>query len=240
MKAMEGRVAVVTGAGRGLGRALAQALDAEGCSLVLGARTAPEIDALASTLHNAVALQTDVRQARDVQQLVSAAVAEFGRLDIMINNAGVLVYGPAEAVNADQVDAVIDTNLKGVIHGSVAALKVMAPQRSGLIVNVASIAGKLHLANESIYGASKWGVVGYTGALRLEAARHGVKVTCVCPGGIDTPAWREMDFYPFPEGIEPERDFMDPAEVAASIVDVARRSDRFVVPELLLAPLIHR
>jgi 2-deoxy-D-gluconate 3-dehydrogenase len=240
VRALDGKVAVVTGAGRGLGKAVAEALDAEGCSVVLGARSTPEIDALAATLQSAVAVQTDVRSARDVDQLVGAAVAEFGRLDIMVNNAGVLLYGPAETVNADQVDATIDTNLKGVIYGSVAALRAMAPQRSGLIVNVASVAGKLHLPNESIYGASKWGVVGYTGVLRLEAAAHGVKVCCICPGGIDTPAWREMDFYPFPEGIDPERDFLDPAEVATSIVDVARTSDRFVVPELVVAPLLHR
>lgn len=235
---LAGRVVCITGAGRGLGRALAEAFSAEGCSLVLGARTSGEIDELASRLGKSIAVQTDVRVAADCDRLVEAAVAEFGRLDVMINNAGLAVYGPVESTTADAVDAMIDTNVKGVIYGSQAAFRVMKAQRSGLIVNISSIAGKLHLPNEAVYNASKWAVNGFTGTLRLEAAPHHVRVSCVCPGGIDTPFWRAMDFYPFPEGIEPASDFMRADEVAQTVVELARKSDRYVVPEVVMVPLL--
>jgi NAD(P)-dependent dehydrogenase (short-subunit alcohol dehydrogenase family) len=237
-KPLSGRIVCITGAGRGLGRALAEAFARDGAMLVLGARTSAEIDELASELGNAIAVQTDVRIADDVDRLVGAAVAEFGRLDVMINNAGLAIYGPVESATPDQVDAMIDTNVKGVIYGSQAAFRVMKEQRSGLIVNISSIAGKLHLPNESVYNASKWAVNGFTGTLRMEAAKFGVKVSCVCPGGIDTPFWKAMDFYPFPEGIDPSRDFMSAAEVAESVVELARKSDRYVVPEVVMLPLI--
>lgn len=235
---MKGKVVCITGAGRGLGKALAEQFSAQGASLVLGARTTPEIDELAQKLGDALAVQTDVRSALDCHRLVEAAVAEYGRLDVMVNNAGVAIYGPLDAANETDVDLMVDTNVKGTIHGSVAAYKVMKEQRGGLIVNISSIAGKLHLPNEAVYCATKWAVTGFTGTLRLEAAPHDVKVTCVHPGGIDTPFWRAMDYYPFPETIDPTRDFMDPEDVARTVVQIALTSDRYVVPEVTMVPLI--
>ncbi len=238
MKRMVGKVVCITGAGRGLGMALAERFSAEGASLVLGARTTPEIDDLAARLGDAIAIQTDVRSAGDCHRLVDAAVAEFDRLDVMINNAGLAIYGPADTLTEHDIDLMVDTNLKGVIHGSVAAFRVMKVRRSGLILNISSIAGKLHLKNEAVYGATKWAVNGFSGALREEAAAYNVKVTTVCPGGIDTPFWRAMDYYPFPDHIDPARDFLKPEEVAEAVVDVAVKSDRFVVPEIVIVPLI--
>ena len=237
---LSGKVVCITGAGRGLGAALARRFHADGAQLVLGARTTPEIDALAEELGRALAVQTDVRVASDVHRLVDAAVTEFGRLDVMVNNACVAVYGPADVYTPDDIDLVLDTNVKGVIHGSMAALRVMKAQRAGLIVNVGSIAGKWHLPQESLYCASKWAVTGYTGTLRLEAAAWDVKVSCVMPGGIDTPFWRSMDTWPFGEELDPARDFMDPDEVAATIVDLARGSARYVVPEVVMVPMVPR
>lgn len=238
MKRLEGKVVCITGAGRGLGKALAERFSAEGASLVLGARTTPEIDDLAARLGDAIAVQTDVRSATDCHRLVDAAVAEYDRLDVMINNAGLAIYGPVENVTEHDVDLMVDTNVKGVIHASVAAFKVMKQQRSGLIMNISSIAGKLHLPNESVYGATKWAVNGFTGTLRLEAAAYDVRVTTVCPGGIDTPFWKAMDYYPFPEHVDPSRDFMRPEEVAESILEVALKSDRYVMPEIVMVPLV--
>lgn len=238
MKRLKGKVVCITGAGRGLGKALAERFSAEGASLVLGARSTPEIDDLASKLGDAIAIQTDVRSATDCARLIDAAMAEYERLDVMINNAGLAIYGPAEGMSEDAIDLMVDTNIKGVIHGSLAAWRVMKEQRHGLIMNISSIAGKLHLPNESVYGATKWAVNGFTGTLRLEAAAYGVRVTTVCPGGIDTPFWKEMDYYPFPDHIDPARDFMRPEEVAESVVEVALKSERYVIPELVMVPLI--
>ena len=236
---LAGKVVVVTGAGRGLGRSIAKAFSAEGASLVLGARTLPEIEELAEELGDAVALQTDVCSVGELQRLAELAVAEFGRLDVWVNNAGLAVYGPFEHTSEEDFDRMWLTNVKGTYFGAQAAYKVMIQQRSGLILNISSIAGKWHLPNESAYNATKWAVNGLSGTLRMEAEAHNIKVTTVCPGGIDTPFWRAMDFYPFPVGeVDPERDFMDPDEVARTVVQVALTSDRYVIPEVVMLPMM--
>lgn len=238
-KPMKGKVVCITGAGRGLGRAIAEAFAAQGASLVLGARTASEIDELASHLGDAIAVQTDVRSVADIYKLVEAATAEFGRLDVMINNAGLAIYGPFESVTEHDLDVMWETNVKGAFFGSQAALRVMKQQRSGLIINVGSIAGKWHMPNESAYNATKWALTGFTGTLRMEAQPYGVRVTAVCPGGIDTPFWKGMDFYPFPtDKIDPARDFLKPEDIANTLVHIALAPERYCVPEVMILPVI--
>ena len=238
-RSLQNTVVCITGASRGLGASLARAFDARGARLVLAARTDRQLAEVAAGCREAATFACDVRDPDQTSALVAFAVERFGRLDVMVNNAGLAVYGPVLDSTPADVDAMIDTNVKGVIYGSQAALRVMKEQQSGLIVNVSSIAGKLHLPNEAVYNASKWAVNGFTGTLRLEANGHGVKVTCACPGGIDTPFWEGMARYPFPtDKIVPERDFMSPDEVAESIVQVAETSDRYVVPEIVMLPMI--
>lgn len=241
------RVVCITGAGRGLGASLARRFGKGGCDVVLGARTAPEIDAVAEELAGqgigTLAVQTDVRLALECDRLVDAALAEFGRLDILINNAGVAVYGPADELTPADVDLMLDTNLKGAIFGSLAAFRVMKQQVPlngcrGRIINISSIAGKRLLPQESVYCASKWGLNGFTGTLAMEASPWGIHVTAVCPGGIHTPFWRSVETYPFPDHIEPERDFLDPDEVAEGVWQVANTSARYAVPEVTMLPLI--
>lgn len=234
---LAGRVVCVTGAGRGLGRALAEACAAEGARLVLGARTVPELEAVAAAT-GGVAVPTDVRDPLEVDRLVETAIAEFGQLDVMINNAGLAVYGPLESMTPEDVAAMLDTNVKGTIWGSRAALRVMKARRSGHIVNISSIAGKMHLPNESVYCASKWAVNGFTGVLRQEAQPHGVKVTVVCPGGIDTPFWKALDFHPFPDHLDPERDFMKAEEIAQTVIAVLTGSPGYTIPEVVMVPMV--
>ena len=244
-RALEGTVACVTGAGRGLGAAVAEGLAAQGAAVVLASRTVSELSRLADSLADrhgvpCLAVPTDVRDKARVDALIDATLARFGRLDTMVNNAGLAVYGPVEDITPAALDAMLDTNVKGTIWGSMAALRAMKPRGRGLIVNVSSVAGKLHLPRESAYNASKWAVNGFTGTLRLEAEPHGIKVSCVCPGGIDTPFWQGMATLPFPPQIEPRRDFMRPEEVARTIVQLALGSDGYVVPEVVMVPLIRR
>lgn len=233
---MNGKVVCITGASRGLGAALARAFDAEGARLVLAARTMDELEAVASSCRDAVAVQTDVRVQAEVQALIDAAVGEFGALDVMVNNAGLAIYGPVGSYAPHEIDLILDTNVKGLIHGCQAAFAVMKGRRSGLILNINSVAGKMHLPNESVYNASKWAVTGYTGTLWLEAQKHGVKVCNVCPGGIDTPFWRTQEFLPFPDKFDPQRDFMQPDEVARTVVEIACGSDGYVVSEVVMQP----
>jgi len=238
VKALAGKVVCITGAGRGLGRSLAEAFAAQGAQLVLGARSADEIDALASRLGNAIAVQTDVRSAEDCERLVQAAVAEFGRLDVMVNNAGLAIYGPFETMEPRDIDVMVDTNVKGLLYASLAAFRVMKEQRSGHIVQISSIAGKLHLTNESVYCATKWAVNGFSGVLRQETAAFDVKVTTMCPGGINTPFWSSQEFLPFPDHVDPTRDFLSPDEVAAAVIEAVNRSARCEVPEIVMVPMV--
>ena len=236
---LAGTVVCVTGASRGLGEAIARAFAAEGASLVLGARSIDDLERLARELGDAMALQTDVRNIADVFGLVEAAVAEHGHLDVMVNNAGVAIYGPFEEVTEQDLDTMLATNVKGAFFGSQAAYQVMKAQHAGLIVNIGSISGRLHLPGEAAYGATKWALAGLTGVLRKEAEKHGVRVTCVYPGGIDTPFWKAMDYYPFPaDRVDPERDFLRPEVVAKAVVDLARLPPEAAVPELVITPML--
>jgi NADP-dependent 3-hydroxy acid dehydrogenase YdfG len=235
---LKGKVVCITGASRGLGKALAEAFDAEGARLVLGARTAPELDEVAASCQDAIAVQTDVRDPREVQALIDAAVGEYGQLDVMINNAGLAVYGPAGSYTPDDIDRIIDTNVKGVIHGSQCAYQVMKPQRSGRIFNISSTAGKMHLPNESVYNASKWAVTGFTGTLAMEARAYNVQVSNICPGGIATPFWKSQEFLPFPDKYDPERDFMQPEKVARVVVELACTPAELVASEIVLQPML--
>lgn len=237
MSALNGKIVCITGASRGLGEALARAFDAQGCRLVLASRNQARIDALGASLSDAISVQTDVCIREDLDRLVDAAVGEFGRLDVIVNNAGLAVYGPAESTSEEAVHQMIDTNLKGVIFGSQAAYRVMKAQRAGHIINISSIAGKLHLPNEAVYNASKWGVNGFSGTLALEARAYGVKVSTICPGGINTPFWKEQEFYPFPDHLDPERDFLDPNEVAGSVVHMASLPQNCLAGDMVMLPM---
>jgi len=239
MSVLSESVVAITGASRGLGAALARAFDREGGTLVLGARTMDALEEVAHSCRNATALHCDVSRAGEVQAFVRTAAARHGRLDILINNAGVAVYGPFLDTTERDFDTMMATNVKGVYFGSQAALGVMKEQRRGLIVNIASIAGARHLVNESAYCASKWAVQGLTGVLQLEAAPWNVRVTSIVAGGINTPFWSDRALTPFSrQRIDPARDFMSADEIAQIVVDVAKKSDRIVLPEVVCLPLL--
>ena len=186
---IEAKVIAITGAGRGIGRAIALHLAARGASVVLGARREAEIDAVAREIQAAggqcTAVSTNVTRRADLDRLVDLACRRFGRLDVMVNNAGI---GPLSRFDALQVadwDATIDVNLKGVLYGIAAALPVFARQRSGHVINVVSTAGLKILPTMGVYAATKNAVRTATEALRQEAGPH-LRVTEVSPGFIDT------------------------------------------------------
>lgn len=182
------RIAIVTGGGSGIGEALCRALASRGDTVVVadidGAaaqRVASDIGARAS------ATKVDVRDAVAVQELVDDTVAEHGRLDLIVNNAGIGVGGDVLELTVAHWDRIIDINLRGVVHGIQAAYPVMARQRRGHIVNIGSVAGLTPPPYLTPYVATKHAVVGLSLALRGEAKAHNVGVTVVCPGWTDTP-----------------------------------------------------
>jgi 3alpha(or 20beta)-hydroxysteroid dehydrogenase len=236
---IEGRTVCVTGASRGLGESLARAFHARGARLILGARSADALEALADSLPGSRFRTCDVRRVSDLERLVEIAEEELGGLDVMINNAGVSVYGPFLETTEADFDEMLATNVKGTYFGSQLAFRAMKARRHGTIVNVSSIAGVRHLPNESAYSATKWAVQGLTGILHHEAAPYGVRVTSLVAGGIATPFWNDRAFVPFPTAqIDPAKDFMDPDEVASVVVDVVEKSDRFLMPEVVCLPML--
>jgi NAD(P)-dependent dehydrogenase (short-subunit alcohol dehydrogenase family) len=181
-------VAVVTGGGSGIGEALSRALAARGDTVVVADIDGASAERVAGEIGGqAVAAKIDVRDATSVQALVDDTVARHGRLDVMVNNAGIAVGGDALELTLAHWDRIIDINLRGVVHGFHAAYPVMARQRSGHIVNTASMAGLTAPAYLAPYVAVKHAVVGMSLSLREEAKAHNVNVTAVCPFWVDTP-----------------------------------------------------
>jgi NAD(P)-dependent dehydrogenase (short-subunit alcohol dehydrogenase family) len=188
----QGRVAIVTGAASGIGKALSGALARRGATVVLAdideAGVKAAADALAAGPPGRVSGVTlDVTDAEAVASLVRRTAQDHGHLDFMFNNAGIGIVGPVHELTLAHWKRVIDVNLHGVVHGVVAAYPVMIDQGRGHIVNTASLAGLLPSPMLTPYGTTKHGVVGLSESLRMEAAAHGVRVSVVCPGVIDTP-----------------------------------------------------
>jgi NADP-dependent 3-hydroxy acid dehydrogenase YdfG len=178
---LEGKVALVTGASRGIGAAVARRLADAGVALGLGSRSGDDLG-----IDGAVATATDVRDPAAVDALVAATVEAHGRLDIVVANAGVGAYGPFLELDPEQLELMIDVNLKGVLYTARAALPHLLAGGGGDFVSLASVAGVNAFPGEAVYNASKFGQVGFTRALDLELRSHGVRCTSICPGGVAT------------------------------------------------------
>ncbi|MGR7025218.1 SDR family NAD(P)-dependent oxidoreductase [Geodermatophilus sp. URMC 62] len=186
------RIAIVTGGASGIGRALGAALVRRGDQVVLADVDGAAAEGTAERLTaagpgTATAAAVDVRDADAVAALVDGTAERHGRLDLLVNNAGLGIGGPAEELSPAHWDRTIDVNLRGVVHGVQAAYPLMLRQGHGHIVNTASLAGLLPAPGMGPYATTKWAVVGLSLSLRAEAASRGVRVSVVCPGGIDTP-----------------------------------------------------
>jgi NAD(P)-dependent dehydrogenase (short-subunit alcohol dehydrogenase family) len=189
---MQGRVAFVTGGASGIGRAIGGALVARGASVVLADVNASGAAAVARELvsggaGSATSVSLDVTDPRGFEQAVAAAHTDHGRLDLLFNNAGIGVGGPVEELARAHWERTLDVNLRGVVHGVRAAYPLMIEQGFGHIVNTASLAGLLPFPLGVPYAMTKHAVVGLSVSLRAEARVHGVRVSAVCPGVIDTP-----------------------------------------------------
>jgi 3-oxoacyl-[acyl-carrier protein] reductase len=185
---LHGQAAVVTGGSRGIGRAIAGALAAAGMDVVIGARAESEIDRVAEELTAAgggrvVGVRCDVRGRRDCERLVARAVEVFGRLDVLVNNAGVGIFKPVAEMSGDEWLQQIETNLSGVFFCASAALPHLA-KRGGWIVNIGSLAGKNAFPGGAAYNATKFGLIGFSEALMQEVRHDGVRVTCIMPGSV--------------------------------------------------------
>ncbi|HVF78411.1 MAG TPA: SDR family NAD(P)-dependent oxidoreductase [Solirubrobacteraceae bacterium] len=177
---LDGKVALVTGASRGIGAAVALRLADAGVALGLASRSGDDLG-----IGGAVSMNTDVRDPVQVEALVAATVEAHGRLDIVVANAGVGAYGPFLELDPEQLEAMIDVNLKGVLYTARATLPQLI-ENKGDFVSVASVAGVNAFPGEAVYNASKFGQVGFVRSLDIELREHGVRCSNICPGGVAT------------------------------------------------------
>jgi 3-oxoacyl-[acyl-carrier protein] reductase len=187
---MKDKVAVITGASRGIGRSIALSLAGEGAKIVVSARNSAELENLVAEISDkggeAIAVAGDVAVTADADRLVDAAVAAYGRLDILVNNAGITRDGLLLRMKDEDWDAVLNVNLKGAFLCTRAAAKVMSKQRYGRIINISSVVGEMGNAGQANYCASKAGLLGLTKSVARELARRNVTVNAVTPGFIVT------------------------------------------------------
>jgi NADP-dependent 3-hydroxy acid dehydrogenase YdfG len=187
---IQGKVIVITGASSGLGAASARLLSSQGAKVVLGARRLERIQALADEFNangaEALAVQTDVTQCDQVKALVEAAIQAHGRIDVMINNAGLMPHSPLERLKVEDWDRMIDVNIKGVLYGIAAALPYMQQQKSGQFINVSSVAGHKVRPGSAVYAATKHAVLALSEGLRQEVKPYNIRTTVISPGAVAT------------------------------------------------------
>jgi len=183
---IQGKVVVITGASSGLGEATSRHLAGQGATLVLGARRLDRLQALADELSlgaNA-AVATDVTKLDDVKHLVDVALKMHGRVDVMLNNAGLMPHSPLERLKVEDWDRMIDVNFRGVLYGVAAALPVMKAQKRGHFINVSSVAGHKVRAGSSVYAATKAAVRMFSEGLRQEMKPYNIRTTIISPGAV--------------------------------------------------------
>ena len=188
MNTLNGKVALVTGAGRGIGKAIAVSLAKSGCRLILAARTREQLDDVAKTIGNeAVVIPTDLTRDDELDRLVEQSSKTWGSVDILINNAGWGKRAPVIRANVEDWDQTLRLNLRAPMILAQKLLPAMVAKGEGAVINIGSVSGKTGEANGAAYSASKFGLIGFTQSLYEEVREHGIKVSVILPGFVDTP-----------------------------------------------------
>jgi NAD(P)-dependent dehydrogenase (short-subunit alcohol dehydrogenase family) len=216
---LSGRVALVTGGSRGIGRATALALAREGAAVAAAARSAEGLDETARLVREAggraLALPTDITSRDDVHRMVAAATEQLGPIDILVNNAGIALFAPVLEAKPEDWQAMFAVNLIAPLLCTQAVLPSMMARRRGWIINISSSAGIKGYVEQSGYCASKHGLLGFAKVLALETQRHGIRVHTLCPGAVDTDMARQN------RNIDDPSDWMQPEEIAETVVFLA-------------------
>jgi NADP-dependent 3-hydroxy acid dehydrogenase YdfG len=239
---IEGKVVVITGASSGLGEATAQLLSKEGATVVMGARRIDRIQSLAGKFAaaggKALAVATDVTKREQVKNLVDAAVQKFGRIDVMLNNAGLMQQSPLERLKIDEWDNMIDINIKGVLYGIAAALPHMQRQKAGHIINVSSVAGHKVTPAGTVYCATKHAVRVISEGLRQEVKPYNIRTTIISPGAVATELPNHITDEQSAAGIQKFYEgFAIPADsFARTVVFAMSQPDDVDINEILFRP----
>ncbi len=231
---LAGKVAVVTGASRGIGRQVAVLLAQEGASVVLAARTEQDLaltaDEIQSKGGDAFPVRTDITDENQVENLIERAISRYGRINFLCNSAGFGVFGSITESKTEDWDRMMDANLKGMYLCSKYGLVPMLERGKGHIVNVISIAARVPFKFASGYCASKFGALGFTKVLSEEVRDKGIRVTAVCPGATDTPFWDSIEEKPSREDMTP------PERVAETVLFVLYQSEGITTDEIWMTP----
>jgi sorbitol-6-phosphate 2-dehydrogenase len=189
---LKNQVAIITGGAQGLGEALAHRLDAEGCKVVVADINLESAQKVAASLSDAIAVKVDVSDEQQVDAMVNAAIEKYGKLDLLVSNAAILIAKPVTEFPGEQWKKMMDVNLVGYFLCSKAAAKVMIPNKKGNIIQINSKSGKKGSYKNSAYAAAKFGGIGFTQSLALELAEFGIRVNSICPGNLlNSPLWNE-------------------------------------------------
>jgi 3-oxoacyl-[acyl-carrier protein] reductase len=233
MKAdLAGAVALVTGAGRGIGRSISRTLADAGARVFLTSRTVGELEQTAREIrsrhHEAEYLPADISSEAGVDDVFREVRSRFGRLDILVNNAGLGLSGAVADFPVDGLDTLMSVNVRGVFLCCQQAMRIMVPARRGYIINISSVVGFKGYAQQAAYAASKHAVMGLTKALAVEAQPHGIRVSAVLPGAVDTGL---MD------ALRPDLDkalLMKPGDVADAVLFLLSLSDSAAIDEIYI------
>jgi NADP-dependent 3-hydroxy acid dehydrogenase YdfG len=241
--ALEGKVALITGASSGIGEATAVALAREGAAVALGARRADRLESLRERIEadggRATAIEVDVADEAQARAFVERAREELGGIDILVNNAGLMLLGPVTGADTDEWCRMVDVNLLGLLYCTHAALGPMTEQGSGHIVNLSSVAGRVASLGSAVYNLTKWGVGGFSEGLRQEVLHAGIRVTIVEPGFVETELQSHNTNPMVVEQLEKMRKQAEPLQaedIAGAIAYAVTRPPHVSVNEMLVRP----
>jgi NADP-dependent 3-hydroxy acid dehydrogenase YdfG len=241
---MPDRVAVITGASSGIGEATAIAMAKEGYAVALAARRADRINELCDRISSdggkALAVPTDVADEKSAAALIETAKSELGSVDVLVNNAGVMLLGPILGADIEHWQRMVNVNVLGLLYCTHAALPIMQEQGSGHIVNVSSVAGRVARMGSGVYNATKWGVGAFSESLRQEALNYGVRVTIVEPGYVDTELQGHNEHPMVVERMEKDKEqigkVLEAGDIARAIVYAVQQPEHVSINEVLIRP----
>jgi NADP-dependent 3-hydroxy acid dehydrogenase YdfG len=233
-ESLKAAVAIITGASKGIGKSIALSLAAEGSKVVLASRNQKELDDLAKEIRarggTSLSVVTDVSDEAQVLRLVKKTIAEFGRIDVLVNNAGYAVISKVVDANVNDYDGMMNVNLRGPFLCSKAVLPSMIEQKRGAIINIASLAGKNALAGGAIYSATKWGLLGFSRSLMLEVREYNIRVVTICPGSVNTT---------FSDHSKDGEKIIQPQDVADAVLFALTMPARSNVSEIDIRPTVN-
>jgi NADP-dependent 3-hydroxy acid dehydrogenase YdfG len=241
---LDGKVAAITGASSGIGEATAIALAGAGAAVSLGARRKDRLDDLAERISAdggpALAIEADIADQRQAESFLSRTAEELGRLDILINNAGLMLLGPVEGADLEEWRRMVDVNVLGLLYCTHAALPLMRERGGGHIVNLSSVAGRYAHFGSAVYNLTKFGVTGFSEALRQEALNSNIRVSVVEPGMVDTELQGHNENPAVREGLQKFRDdigtVLEADDIARGILYAVRQPEHVNVNEVLIRP----